>query len=58
MKKVDNATGDVGYGGGWFKISEEGFNPTSTANIFPPYLVSKLISIANTWAVTNLVFIR
>jgi cellulase len=26
MKKVDDATTDVGYGPGWFKISEQGFN--------------------------------
>jgi hypothetical protein len=29
MKKVTDATTDVGYGDGWFKISEAGFNPTS-----------------------------
>jgi cellulase len=26
MKKVSSATGDPGYGSGWFKISEAGLN--------------------------------
>ena len=29
MKKVSNATTDVGYGGGWFKISQAGLNVAS-----------------------------
>jgi cellulase len=29
MKKVTNATSDVGYGSGWFKISEAGLNVAS-----------------------------
>lgn len=32
MKKVSNATTDVGYGDGWFKISEAGLN---VASMFP-----------------------
>ncbi|KAI0836892.1 carbohydrate-binding module family 1 protein [Hypoxylon sp. FL0890] len=26
LKKVDDATTDVGYGGGWFKIQQDGYN--------------------------------
>ena len=29
MKKVGDATTDVGYGPGWFKISEAGLNAAS-----------------------------
>lgn len=29
LKKVDDAVTDVGYGPGWFKISEAGYNPSS-----------------------------
>lgn len=29
MKKVSNATTDVGYGNGWFKISQAGLNVAS-----------------------------
>lgn len=29
LKKVDNALTDVGYGSGWFKVSEAGYNPTT-----------------------------
>jgi len=29
MKKVTDATTDVGYGSGWFKISEAGYNPST-----------------------------
>jgi hypothetical protein len=29
MKKVSSATGDPGYGSGWFKISEAGLNTGS-----------------------------
>jgi len=29
MKKVSDATSDVGYGDGWFKISEAGYNPAT-----------------------------
>ncbi|KAL3424568.1 endoglucanase ii [Phlyctema vagabunda] len=29
LKKVNNAATDVGYGSGWFKISEAGYNPST-----------------------------
>lgn len=29
MKKVDNALTDVGYGDGWFKVSEQGYDATT-----------------------------
>jgi len=29
LKKVSDATTDVGYGNGWFKISEAGYNPST-----------------------------
>jgi cellulase len=29
MKKVDDALTDVGYGDGWFKVSEAGLNVAS-----------------------------
>jgi hypothetical protein len=32
MKKVGDATTDVGYGAGWFKIMETGLNIASEAN--------------------------
>ena len=32
MKKVGDATTDVGYGPGWFKISEAGLNVASESN--------------------------
>lgn len=32
MKKVGDATTDVGYGSGWFKITEEGFNAASESD--------------------------
>lgn len=29
LKKVDNALTDTGIGGGWFKIEEAGYYPSS-----------------------------
>jgi cellulase len=33
MKKVTDSTTDVGYGSGWFKISEAGLNVASKTSI-------------------------
>jgi hypothetical protein len=57
MKKVGDATTDVGYGSGWFKIMEAGLNAGSKAESLrcTIQLLTVRILSAQDWAVTDLV---
>lgn len=58
MKKVTNAVTDVGYGSGWFKISEAGL--TNAASMQRSSSINQAVTdagnhLAQDWATTDLV---
>ena len=45
MKKVTDSTTDVGYGSGWFKISEAGLNVASKISIMQLWYITGGLSL-------------